>query len=196
MARPRLVADDVVLDAAHRLLVKLGPARLTLAAVGAEVGLAAPTLIQRFGSKHALFVAAAARSPVLIRRAAEQAESSATSPLTSLRDFLTAVAHPKHRDALRVDASDPDFRRHALAQSAAIVDTCTGFYRAAQASGELLPRTDVPALARHTLVCVTGAAQVWSIDPVGPFAGFLAGQLDQLLEAHRARGTVDEGNDL
>lgn len=43
MARPRLVSDDVILDATRQVLAELGPVKLTLAAVGAKVGLAPPS---------------------------------------------------------------------------------------------------------------------------------------------------------
>jgi AcrR family transcriptional regulator len=42
MARPRLVSDDVILDATRQVLAELGPVKLTLAAVGAKAGLAPP----------------------------------------------------------------------------------------------------------------------------------------------------------
>ncbi len=73
MARPRLVSDDVILDATRQVLAELGPAKLTLAAVGARAGLAPPTLLQRFGSKRGLLLASAARSPSMVLRAAEEA---------------------------------------------------------------------------------------------------------------------------
>src|SRR6266487_3441135 len=113
MARPRLVSDDVILDATRQVLAELGPAKLTLAAVGSRAGLAPPTLLQRFGSKRGLLLASAARSPLLVLRAAEEAEERNASPLARLRDFArTAVAHIKHHEF-----ADPEFRQHALAHS-------------------------------------------------------------------------------
>ena len=189
MARPRLVSDDTILDATRQVLAELGPVRLTLAAVGAKVGLAPPTLMQRFGSKRGLLLASAARSPLMVLRELEQAEARNTSPLATLRDFaLTAVAHIKHREALgnglgfvQLDVADPEFRQYALAHSAAIVDSCARLYRAAVEAGELLPETDVPALARHTLVCFNGALQVWAVNGWGSLTEFVAEQLDLML---------------
>lgn len=178
MARPRLVDDDTILDATRRVLAEVGPAKLTLAAVGARVGLAPPTLMQRFGNKRGLLLASAARSPQLILRAAAAAEAANTSPLAILRDFA------KRGDGLRfveLDVSDPEFREHARAHSAAIVNTCDRFYRAAVEAGELRPDTDVPALARHTLVCFNGALQVWAVNGWGSLPTFLTEQLDLML---------------
>jgi AcrR family transcriptional regulator len=195
MARPRLVSDDVILDATRQVLAELGPVKLTLAAVGSRVGLAAPTLVQRFGSKRGLLLASAARSPVMVLRAAEEAEARNTSPLATLRDFaLTAVAHIKHREELgnglgfvQLDVADPEFRKHALAHSAAIVDSCARLYRAAQDAGELRADADVPALARHTLVCFNGALQVWAVNGWGSLSDFLSEQLDLMLAPYLAQ---------
>jgi AcrR family transcriptional regulator len=186
VARPRLVSDDKILDATCQVLAELGPVKLTLAAVGERVGLAPPTLMQRFGSKRGLLLASAARSPLMVLRALEEAEARNTSPLATLRDFaLAAVAHIKHREELgnglgivQLDVADPEFRRHAVAYSAAIVDSCTRLYLAAQEAGELRPDTDVSALARHTLVCLNGALQVWAVNGWGSLSEFLTEQLD------------------
>lgn len=189
MARPRLVSDDVILDATRQVLAELGPVKLTLAAVGSRVGLAPPTLMQRFGSKRGLLLASAARSPLMVLRAVEEAEARNTSPLATLRDFaLSAVAHIKHREELgnglgfvQLDVADAEFRRHALAHSAAIVDSCARLYQAAVEAGELRAETDVPALARHTLVCFTGALQVWAVNGWGSLSAFLTEQLDLMI---------------
>lgn len=195
MARPRLVSDDVILDATRQVLAELGPVKLTLAAVGARAGLAPPTLLQRFGSKRGLLLASAARSPLMVLRAAEEAEARNTSPLATLRDFaLSAVAHIKHREELgnglgfvQLDVADSEFRQHALAHSAAIVDSCARLYQAAVQVGELRPDTDVPALARHTLVCFTGALQVWAVNGWGSLREFLTEQLDLVIAPYLAQ---------
>src|SRR3954453_134130 len=99
MARPRLVSDAVLLDAAREVLAELGPLKLTLAAVGSRVGLAAPTLMQRFGSKRGLLLASAARSPLMVQRLATEVAGRNASPLATLRDFaLSAVAHIERRE--------------------------------------------------------------------------------------------------
>jgi AcrR family transcriptional regulator len=192
MARPRLVSDDVILDAARQVLAELGPVKLTLAAVGAKVGLAPPTLMQRFGSKRGLLLACAARSPLTVLRAAEEAAARNASPLATLRDFaLSAVAHIRRREELgnglglvQLDVADPEFRQHALAHSFAIVDSCDKFYRAAVDAGELRADTDVPGLARHTLVCFNGALQVWAVTGWGSLHDFLTEQLDRMIAPH------------
>jgi AcrR family transcriptional regulator len=192
VARPRLISDDTILDATRQVLAELGPAKLTLAAVGARVGLAPPTLMQRFGSKRGLLLASAARSPVMVLRAVEEAEARNSSPMAALRDFaLSSIAHIKHREELgnglgfvQLDVADPEFRAHALAHSAAIVDSSARLLAAAQLAGELKPDVDVPALARLTLVCFNGALQVWAVNGWGSLTEFLRDQLDMLLSPY------------
>nr|WP_239063095.1 TetR/AcrR family transcriptional regulator [Streptomyces sp. SID13031] len=192
VARPRLISDDTILDATRQVLAELGPAKLTLAAVGARAGLAPPTLMQRFGSKRGLLLASAARSSQLVLLAVAAAESRNTSPLAALRDFaLSSVAHVNRREELgnglgfvQLDVADPEFRAHALAHSAAIVDSCARLLTAAQQVGELKPDADVPALARLTLVCFNGALQVWAVNGWGSLTDFLRDQLDQLLSPY------------
>ena len=58
MARRRLISDEVVLDAASRVMHRVGPGGLTLALVAAESGLAAATLVQRFDGREQLIEAA------------------------------------------------------------------------------------------------------------------------------------------
>jgi AcrR family transcriptional regulator len=145
--------------------------------------------MQRFGSKRGLLLASAARSPVMVLRAVEEAEARNSSPMAALRDFaLSSIAHIKHREELgnglgfvQLDVADPEFRAHALAHSAAIVDSSARLLAAAQRAGELKPDVDVPALARLTLVCFNGALQVWAVNGWGSLPDFLRDQLDMLL---------------
>src|ERR1700744_5800454 len=61
MARPRRISDEAVLAGALRVMFRKGPAEFTLAAVAAEVGIAPPTLVQRFGDKRGLILRALAQ---------------------------------------------------------------------------------------------------------------------------------------
>ncbi len=61
MARPRRITDEAVLAGALKVMFRTGPAELTLSAVAAEVGIAPPTLVQRFGDKRGLILRALAQ---------------------------------------------------------------------------------------------------------------------------------------
>jgi AcrR family transcriptional regulator len=54
MPRVRRISDEAVLAGALKVMFRNGPAEFTLAAVAAEVGIAPPTLVQRFGDKRGL----------------------------------------------------------------------------------------------------------------------------------------------
>ncbi|WP_460661074.1 TetR/AcrR family transcriptional regulator [Kribbella swartbergensis] len=190
MARPRLVGDDLILDATRQVLAELGPVKLTLAAVGRQIGLAPPTLMQRFGSKRGLLLACAARAPLMVVRAVEEAEARNTSPLATLRDFALSACVQELSTGLgfgQLDVADPELRQHAQAYSVAVVDSCARLYRAAQEAGELRPDVDVPALARHTLVCLNGAHQAWAVNGWGSLTEFLTEQLDLMIGPYICR---------
>ena len=61
MARPRRISDEDVLAGALRVMFRTGPADFTLALVAAEVGIAPPTLLQRFHDKRGLILKALAQ---------------------------------------------------------------------------------------------------------------------------------------
>jgi AcrR family transcriptional regulator len=61
MARPRRISDEAALAGALKVMFRNGPAEFTLAAVAAEVGIAPPTLVQRFGDKRGLILRALAQ---------------------------------------------------------------------------------------------------------------------------------------
>jgi AcrR family transcriptional regulator len=61
MSRIKTISDQAVLDAAIKVMFGAGPADLTLAAVAAEAGISPATLLQRFGDKRRLIVAAIAQ---------------------------------------------------------------------------------------------------------------------------------------
>ena len=90
--RPRSLSNDQILDATTRVLQRLGPGRLTLADVAAEVGLVPATLIQRFGSKRGLLLAHAERAAQQIGPLLRAARAEAVSPLDALIETLTAIA--------------------------------------------------------------------------------------------------------
>lgn len=61
MTRIKTVSDEAVLDAALAVMITKGPSDFTLADIAGAAGIAPATLIQRFGTKHRLVVAAFAR---------------------------------------------------------------------------------------------------------------------------------------
>ena len=89
--RPRTTSNDDILAGAARVLARLGPARLALADVGAEVGLAPATLVQRFGSKRGLLLALAEQAAGVARAEFAAARRSEGAPLETLVAVLCAM---------------------------------------------------------------------------------------------------------
>jgi len=61
MARTKTISDEAVLTAAAGVMFARGPSEFTLADVARAAGIAPATLVQRFGDKHGLIVAAIAQ---------------------------------------------------------------------------------------------------------------------------------------
>lgn len=150
-----------------RVMSRVGPSELTLAAIAKEADLTAGALVQRFGSKHELQVAlakaAAGSAGALVDGLAAQHDS----PLAAVRDYAACMAHlaaspeavARNLAYLANDISDPALRKHLLVQSSA---TRTGLKRLldkAVKRRELRPRTDSATLAR-TLEAVIGGALI------------------------------------
>lgn len=193
MARPRSVDDEVVLDAVRVVLAQVGPAGLTLAAVGKVAGLAPATLVQRFGSKRGLLLASAERSADMVRRAYAEAEEALSSPLAAFYAAATnSVAHITTAEEIgngmgfvQLDLSDPDFRPLAQAHSQAIVDGGARLLRAAVAAGELRPDTDITRVGRVAFAMFHGAPIAWGLLGEGSLPTYISDQFDQLLAPYR-----------
>src|ERR1700679_2786799 len=56
--RPKTTTDDEILAGVVRAMERVGPLRLALTDVAGETGLAPATLLQRFGSKRGMLLAA------------------------------------------------------------------------------------------------------------------------------------------
>src|SRR5688572_25100359 len=98
--RPRTTPDADVLTAAERALARVGPARLTLADVAAEAGLAPATLLQRFGSKRGLLLALQSQRCERVALEFTAAKRRDQPPLEALLAALTRLAGDAAPDAL------------------------------------------------------------------------------------------------
>ncbi|MBO3745214.1 TetR/AcrR family transcriptional regulator [Streptosporangiaceae bacterium NEAU-GS5] len=186
--RPRTVTDDQILAATARAISRVGPHGLTLAAVAAEAGLAAPTLVQRFGSKRGLLLAFSrqASSDPAARFAA--ARDRHPSPLKALRAALIGMAGgidtpeelANHLAFLQLELVDPDFREHVLAYANAMLAQIHGLLADAAHRGEL-GRRDLHALARAVYCTYNGALITWAVLREGTLTQWLGRELDVML---------------
>src|ERR1700754_5183738 len=95
--RPRTVDDHALLAAAARSMGRHGPTELTLAAVAAEAGVSAATLVQRFGSKHGLIREVSEHAAATAHEVFDAARSATDDPLAALVEAhaatVASVAH-------------------------------------------------------------------------------------------------------
>src|SRR5262245_5568922 len=192
--RPRATSDAAILEATGRAIARVGPARLTLAHVAAEVGVAPATLVQRFGSKRGLLLALA-RQGTASAGEAWAALRAAPSPLAALGAYADCMARmaptpqelANHVAFLHIDLTDPDFHALGLEQARATSAELRALLDGAVAAGELVP-CDTARLARAVQSLLGGALLAWAIHREGSAAQWLRDDLDVLLKPYRRRG--------
>jgi AcrR family transcriptional regulator len=190
--RPRGIDDAVILRRAVDVIGRVGPARLTLAAVAAEAGVVPATLIQRFGSKHGLLVALAERSAQDADAAFERLRERHSAPLPALEalavESMAPMTSPEtfanHLAFLCMDLTDPQLHEHALvihkAQRAAI----RSLLNEAVAQADLHAETDTAVLAGSIQAIIAGAGLSWALDRQGTLPQRLRHEIRALLSPH------------
>ncbi|MFJ7777720.1 TetR/AcrR family transcriptional regulator [Streptomyces yangpuensis] len=192
MGRPRGIEDEVILRATARVMGRVGPTGLTLAAVAREVGLVPGTLVQRFGSKRGLLLALADRSaeeaaePAARAGGAHASALDALAALTSrtLAGMDTPESFAHHLAFLCTDLTDPQLYERALAVHHAQRRAIGELLAEAVAAGELRAGTDVAALAGTVQAITAGAGLAWAVERSGTLAQRLRRELDAVLHPH------------
>ena len=181
-----------------RVMQRVGPEKLTLAAIAAEAGVTASALVQRFGSKRELVLAHWRQAPASRGDLGRQrvARKHSRSPLGELR--ATAAVFAKlalsPRDALRnlaymqSDWADPALRRHMLRHARAARARYEQLLAAAVSRGELRAGTDVKTLARMIEVTLGGSFLAWTLYREGSAATRFREDLDTTLRPYLAPG--------
>jgi AcrR family transcriptional regulator len=190
--RPRTASDAMILAAAARAIGCIGPARLTLADIAAEVGLAPATLVQRFGSKRGLLLAFAATGTAALAETFAAARRAADSPLAALvaalidltRGIDTPEALANHLAFRQGDLSDAEFRAHALAQNHALREEIRALLDEAVRAGELV-RLQSPRVARAVQTTYHGSLATWVVAREGSLADWLREDLDVMLQPYK-----------
>lgn len=187
--RPKQASDEDVLRAAFRAISRLGPAKLTLADVAAEAGLTAAALVQRFGSKRALLLAAAADAATgsaYIFPGLRDQHRSAVAAILALADCMAALlgtspAALAHNLAfLQIDLGDPEFHRHALAGSRRMHEGIRDLVREAVAAGEIV-RCDAERVASALHATLNGSLVTWAVHRDGPLSQWVRRDLQTVL---------------
>lgn len=186
--RPRTVSDDAILAATARVISRQGPARLTLAAVADEVGLSAPSLVQRFGSKRDLLLAFSRRASDGVAGTFAAARQKHRSPLAAARAALTSMASgietpdelANHLAFLQLELSDPDFHEQTARYARAVLAELRSLLRQAVHAGEVHHR-DPARLARAVYTTYNGALITWAILRTGSLTRWVDRELRYLL---------------
>jgi len=176
-------------------MMRLGPGELTLAEIASEAGLTAGALVQRFGSKREL----------LLRLSAGAVEGNAAfirglrakhrSPLAVLRAYAECLADLAASPAalarnlayLQIDLTDPDFRKHLLAQAKATRMAMAELLVDAVAEGEVTRDADPRELARVIETTLSGSLLTWAIYRDGAAARWLRDDLDAVLAPYLSK---------
>jgi AcrR family transcriptional regulator len=183
-----------LLKAAFRAIARLGPGRLTLAEVAREAGVSAPALVQRFGGKRALLLAAAADAAGGADHIFPELRARHASPVAAalgLADCMSLLGATPEAVAnslafQQLGLADPEFRRHALRGSRGMRAGIRALVKDALASGELAgcgPERLTAAL--HATL--NGSLWNWLVHREGPMTRAIRRDLEAVLAPYRTR---------
>ena len=190
--RPRTIADADILAAAQRAIGRLGPAKLTLADVAGEAGLAPATLVQRFGSKRGLLLALVQTAIDGVDDCFAAVRSANRSPLAAVLAAATDMTrHVKSPEELanglaflQMDVSDPEFHKLAVENSRRMMKGYRRLLDEAVKTGEL-QRCNTVRLARGVGAISGGSLIGWAILRDGSAYRWVKTDVMTLLQPYR-----------
>jgi AcrR family transcriptional regulator len=191
--RPRETSDEAIVAATARVMQRRSPADLTLADVAKEAGVVPATLIQRFGSKRGLLLAACRTAPSAVPQQFAAAREKYHSPLKTLIELYvecsgfasTPESMANGLAYLQIDLSDPEFHAITLAQFAAIRRETKKLLDHAIAAREL-KGCDTAELSRLVQQVNGGAMLDWAVYRKGSLARWIRRSLESLLGPYKS----------
>jgi AcrR family transcriptional regulator len=195
--RPRETSDEELLAATGRIMQRLSPTQLTLVAVAREAGVVPATLIQRFGTKRDLLLAACKAGTADVAAQFQAARGKYDSPLKTLIELFVKcsgfAATPESMANglayLQIDLTDPEFHAITLAQFTAIRDETKKLLDHAVAACELKP-CNTDELTRLIQQVNGGAMLDWAVYRKGPLAAWIRRSLKSLLAPYVSGKTL------
>lgn len=192
MPRTKHLSDEAVLAGVLRLVQRVGPAGFTLAAAGAEVGLSASTLVQRFGSKRALLLAA---DRWAVERWVGGMDEVPTEG-TALDRLIAGLVHAVDADTttdelansvalLQIALADREFHASTKDGAVRLRGKIIERLRDAVGNDELRPGIDIDTLAELVEITYHGAMISWAIHREGRLVDWLRTRFAQLLQPYR-----------
>ncbi len=194
--RVKTASDADIVDAAARVILKVGPTCLRLADVAEEIGLAPATLLQRFKSKRALLLAVAAQGTRSIAEDFAARRARAGSPLDALLALSPAVRSVARSRRcltnklafLQLGLSDPAFQRHLQTHHRTVLGEIRKLLDEAVAAGEL-HSCDTSVVARALLAVQHGSLLLWALTRGGAAEAHIRSDMEAVLGPYRARPT-------
>lgn len=181
MPRQRTVSDEALLDAALGIVHTSGPDALTFAALSPHAGLAASTIVQRFGTKAALLHAALARAWDRLDDDTATAIDRAPAEPSGVIDLLMALTgqYDAHDFAdqllvLREDLRDPILRERGEQWLATLTE-------AIERRLDPVPG-GTAGLGELILAQWQGTLTVWSFTRQGPLIDVVRDALEDLFD--------------
>lgn len=193
--RPQKATDAQLFEATCRLMNRVGPRELTLAAIAKEAGVTAAVLVQRFGSKRQLFLALSEKYADSRGDYFAQLEKQHSSPLAAIRAYAACMAGMASSPAalarslayLQIDMTDRDFRKYLAKHSRAARAGLERLIKAAVAAGELNRKVKQKDLARTIEALLSGSMIVWGFYRDGSAEKWMRQDLDAVLLPWLAR---------
>lgn len=198
--RPQTISDAELLDAAARVISRIGIMQLTLADVAAELKISPGTLVHRFGSKRGLLLNLLRRAVGRSAHRVAAMRTAGSSPYAGLLALADRVAgHVQTRAALahnltflQTNLSDPEFHRLASTRALALRREIRTLIDEAIKRRELKP-SNADRLAQALQATLNGSLLQWAIEGQGRLAPWirvnLATVLRPLVQGRRRRSS-------
>ena len=185
------------MNATLRIMSRLGPVKLTLAAIAKEAGVTAATLVQRFGSKRALMLKLSAEAAASADACFDMVRAAhPDSPLGAI--IAAATMMTQHMGTpeelanslafLQIDISDPEFHKYTLEMSRKHLAGYRALLKDAIAAGELKPH-DTTRMARAINAMAGGSLIAWAILREGTAERWVRRDIETLLAPHQRAAT-------
>jgi AcrR family transcriptional regulator len=190
--RPRKASDDEVFAAAARVIRRVGPGELTLAAIADEAGVTAGALVQRFGSKRELMLRLMEQFSSGTGEMFAALRRGHRSPLATIRAYAECMAgmaespeaYMRSLSHLQMDLADPDLRAHLSKSARATREELQALIREAVEAGELTPSVNAKQLARSIVAVTAGSMLSWAHYQEGSCAKWVRDDLNAVLKPY------------
>ena len=192
MARVKTTTDREIVEAAARVIARVGSSCLRLSDVADEIGLAPATLLQRFKTKRDLLLAVTAlRTEEIVAEFADR-RARASSPLEALLfispekcSIINSRQHLANSLAcMQLSLTDAGFHQQMEILARTLRSELTSLIEEAVETGELRG-CEPDLLARAVMAIFHGSLMWWAVDRDGSAQTHIQQDLETLLAPYR-----------